>query len=75
MGSQHPVRQRVTLESWLIGPNAVAGHFDEYMRGITPTYARGSQGRRAATRPQEREKMFRAQDHEAMYFFSESHMR
>ncbi len=74
MGSQNPVRRRVAAESWPNGPN-VAGQFVDYMREITPTYARDAQRRAATTRSQEREKLYRAHDREAMYFFSESHMR
>ncbi|MGP0103887.1 hypothetical protein, partial [Rhodoblastus sp.] len=63
-----------TAGSRPIGPN-VTGQFEDYMREITPTYARDSRRPGAAAKPQEREKLFRAQDREAMYFFSETHMR
>ncbi|WP_298357517.1 hypothetical protein [Rhodoblastus sp.] len=45
------------------------------MREITPAYARDAEEGRARRRPHDREKQFRLQDREAMYFFSESHMR
>jgi hypothetical protein len=45
------------------------------MQEITPCYARDPGERRAPPRPRDREKQFRVHDREAMYFFSESHMR
>lgn len=75
MGSQNPDRRRVAADSRPFGPNVFPVHFEDYMREITPTYASDSQRRGARAWPQERAELFRAHDHEAMYFFSESHMR
>ncbi len=59
-----------------MGSNALVGHqFEKYMQEITPAYARDARDRQAQARPHDREKRFRVQDREAMYFFSESHMR
>ena len=75
MGSQHGVRRRGAEESRRNEPDALTGQFEKYMREITPAYARDAEEGRARRRPHDREKQFRLQDREAMYFFSESHMR
>lgn len=73
MSSRHSVRHRVHVASGSNGPDADAGKFERYMREITPVYARDARGRQAPAR--EGEGSLRAQKTEAMYFFSESHMR
>ena len=75
MGSQYAVRRRDGAESRRNGPDALTGEFEKYMREITPAYPRDAEEGRAQRRPHDREKQFRVHDREAMYFFSESHMR
>ncbi len=73
MGSRHSVRHRVHAACGSNGPAAAAGKFERYMREITPVYARDAQARQAPAR--EGEGSLHAKKTEAMYFFSESHMR
>ena len=75
MGSQKAVGRRGAAGDRLIGSNAVVGQFEKYMREITPVYAHDARERHTPARSHDRERQFRVQDREAMYFFSESHMR
>ena len=73
MGSRDFIRQRVHAAPGSNRADAAAGRFERYLHEITPVYARGAQGRRAPARAGEGS--LRAKKTEAMYFFSESHMR
>jgi hypothetical protein len=73
MVSRDSVRQRGQTASGANGPDVAAGKFERYLGAITPVYARDPRGCEA--RGREGEGSPRTKKAEAMYFFSESHMR
>ena len=75
MGFKNAVGRRGAAKDRQVEPNALVGTFEKYMREITPAYAHDARERHTQARPHDREKQFRIQDREAMYFFNESHMR